>query len=343
MSTAQSILIIHIGSISETVLSIPALRSLRKHLPQARLTVAASRPGSEIIRLSESADEILTFTRLERELFLPQRLIGNVQQYRALRQRMFDTAVVLQSNLESSWLTRSIHANDFIGSTKQARRKVGALDKLKQMVLPPQMPLHLAQDYLKRLEPLGVRPLETEPRLQTSHSANERFEKFLKKRHIELGELMIGIHAGMGRGKERWPMERFASVASRMIHNFDARVLVFAGPHERGLARSIVKKVGGKKIIAMESQRLEDVVSAAARLSLLVANHSGLAHIASAVGAAVVTATGAMIPKTRDLLSRNHVHVRATSVSSVGEEEVFDAACRLLKRNRSSAFSSFSS
>jgi len=39
MSTAQSILIIHIGSISETVLSIPALRSLRKHLPQARLTV----------------------------------------------------------------------------------------------------------------------------------------------------------------------------------------------------------------------------------------------------------------------------------------------------------------
>src|SRR5678815_1006635 len=185
MSTAPSILIIQIGSISETVLALPALRSLRKHLPHSRLTLAASRPGSEIIRLSECADEILTFARLDRELFLPHRLIGNVQQYRALRQRMFDTAVLLQPNVEASWLSRSIHANDFIGSTNQGKRKRGALDKLKQMMQPPYIPLHLAQEYLKRLEPLGVRPLETEPRLQTSRTGDERFEKFLKKHHIE--------------------------------------------------------------------------------------------------------------------------------------------------------------
>ena len=114
-----------------------------------------------------------------------------------------------------------------------------------------------AQEYLQRLEPLGVRPVEAEPRLFTNPEADKRFEKLLAKHRVGSGELLVGVHAGARHGRDRWPVERFASMAARMIHNFDAYALVFAGPDEKGLAKKIAKQVGSKRVIVFESVKLE--------------------------------------------------------------------------------------
>lgn len=84
-----------------------------------------------------------------------------------------------------------------------------------------------------------MRPIEAEPRIATSRESDERIERLLRKHNVEFGELLVGVHPGAGYGKPRWPIERFASIAARIIHNFNARVLVFSGPNERGLAKRL--------------------------------------------------------------------------------------------------------
>ncbi len=107
----------------------------------------------------------------------------------------------------------------------------GTIERLSQALSGSRSPLrHLAHEYLKKLEPLGVRPIEAEPRISTLRESDERIERLLSKHNIGLGELLIGVHPGAGYGRPRWPFERFISIASRMIHNFNARVLVFAAP-----------------------------------------------------------------------------------------------------------------
>jgi ADP-heptose:LPS heptosyltransferase len=337
MPTPQAIFIAHITGITESVLAVPALRSLRRHLPDASITIAASSEGTDILRLGRLADEILSLERLARGFFLPHRLYLTVQTARMLRGRAFDIAIDFGRNFESSLAIRLVSAPPLEEESPRA------LDKLKRIISnrSPEK-LHMAHEFLQRLEPLGVRPVEAEPRLFTNAEADQRFEKLLAKHRVGSGELLVGIHAGAGRGKDRWPAERFASMASRMIHNFDARALIFAGPEERGLAKKIAKQVGSKRVIVLESPSLEDFVSASARMSLFIANHSGPAHVAAAAGAPVVTASGALTPLTRDILSPNRAHIRATALSAVSEEDVFEAACRLMKRSRSAAYGIFS-
>src|SRR5262249_26949704 len=128
--------------------------------------------------------------------------------------------------------------------------------------------------------------------------------------------------------------------ASRMIHNFDARALLFAGPNERGLAKRLAAMLPAKRAIVLESPKIADFVSATARLSLFIANHSGPAHVAAAAGAPVVVASTSVQPSTSDLLGARVDHIRAPHVSLISEEEIYNAACKLLKINRAEFLSS---
>src|SRR5262249_38130877 len=146
------------------------------------------------------------------------------------------------------------------------------IEKVTQGLLKSE-PTHAAHQYLKRLEPLGVRPIESEPRLATDKLSDEQIEKLLRKQGLRTGELLICIPPGAGPRKQRWPIQRFASIGARMIHNFDARILVCAGPNESGMAKRLAammtdmmtEKMHEKKAIAIQSPKIAEFVSAAAR------------------------------------------------------------------------------
>ena len=334
---AQHILIIHIAGLAQTTLALPALRSLRAHLPESRITVATSAIAADLIRLAGCADEVLAVGRLRHaELFKPTALFRSAKAIGELRHSNFDLAIEFKTNTEGSAVLNFANPTEKLKPGKGSNKGLsGILEQLTQAVSPKApIPAHLAHEYLKKLEPIGVRPIEAEPRIPTDRTTDEQIEKLLRKHNVAFGELLVGIHPGAGHIQQRWPVERFVSIGSRLIHNFNARVLVFAGPQERGMAKQIVSQLPAKRAIAMQSPKLPDLVSAFARLSLLVANHSGPAHVAAAAGAPVVAISTFVKHSSMDILGSRCEHVRASHVGLISEEAVYEAACRLLKMNR---------
>ncbi len=348
----QHILVIHVAGLAQTTLALPALRSLRAHLPNSRITVAASSAAADLIRLSGCADEVLVVGRLRHaELLKPTALYRSTKTLNELRHANYDLAIEFNSGTEAAIVLNLANPRERLRPSKERNKSLSAVIERVTQTISQQnaAPVHLAHQYLKKLELLGVRPIEAEPRITTDRQVDEQIEKLLDKNGVEFGELLIGIHPGAGQIRHRWPMERFVSFGARMIHNFNARVLVFAGPQERGLAKQIVKQLpekaaekgAAKRAIAIESPKLSELASAFARLSLLVANHSGPAHLAAAVGTPVVAVSilGASFGNNStsspmDLLGRRHEHLRASHVELISEEAVYEAACRLLKMNR---------
>lgn len=334
---AQHILVIHIAGFAQTTLALPALRSLRAHLPDSRITVAASTTAADLIRLAGCADEVLTVGRLRHAEWLkPTALVRSAKAIGELRHSNFDLAIEFNTSTEGSAVLNFANSTEKLKPVKGSNKGLsGILEQLTQAVsTKAPAPAHLAHEYLKKLEPLGVRPIEAEPRITTDRASDEQIEKLLRKHNVEFGELLVGIHPGAGRVQHRWPLERFVSIGSRLIHNFNARVLVFAGPQERGMAKQIVSQLPAKRAIALQSPKIPELVSAFARLSLLVANHSGPAHIAAAAGAPVVAISTFVKHSSMDILGSRCEHVRASHVGLISEEAVYEAACRLLKMNR---------
>ncbi|MGH9936042.1 MAG: glycosyltransferase family 9 protein, partial [Blastocatellia bacterium] len=330
----RHILVIHVAGLAQTTLALPALRALRQHLPQSRITIVSSSTAADLLRLAACADEILPVARFRDAEFLnPRKFYRAAKSLRGLRREHFDLAIEFKTGAESGVVLQFVHSRERLGGKK--RGVEAALDRLsKAIITRPAAVRHVAHEYLRALEPLGVRPVEAEPRIMTLPESDERLERLLRKHGAGFGELLIGIHPGAGRSRPRWPIDRFASISSRLIHNFGARVLVFAGPSERGLAKRLAATLPARRAIAIESPKITDFVSAAARLSLFVGNHSGPAHVVAAAGAPVVVASTFVRPSPQDLLGARVEHIRAPHVALISEEDVYEAACRLLKTNR---------
>jgi ADP-heptose:LPS heptosyltransferase len=72
-TASQHILVVHIAGLAQTTLALPALRALRQHLPQSRITIVSSSGAADLLRLAECADEILPVTRFRGAEFLNPR------------------------------------------------------------------------------------------------------------------------------------------------------------------------------------------------------------------------------------------------------------------------------
>jgi len=337
LSDFRHILVVHVAGLAQTTLALPALRSLRQHFPQSRIAVVSSSTAADLLRLAGCVDEILPVAGFRGAEFLnPRKFYLATKSLGELRREYFDLAIEFKVNAESGVILQFANSRERLSGLSGKKKGVeAALDRLSQAISNrPTALRHAAHEYLKKLEPLGVRPIEAEPRIATLRESDEQIDKLLSKHNVGFGELLVGVHPGAGPGKPRWPIDRFASIVARMIHNFDARVLVFAGPGERGLAKRMAAMAPARRVIAIENPKIADFVSAAARLSIFIANHSGPAHVAAATGAPVIVASTPLQPSAKDLLGARIAHIRAPHVTLISEEDVYEAACRLLKMNR---------
>lgn len=335
----RNILILHVTGLAETILALPALRSLRSRLPNARITIVSSAGSAELLEQVEEVDEVLPMGRLRNaEALRPTLLLREGRSLGALRRGNFDAAIEFKQNTESGILLRLLKPS----ARREAAGSAGTvgvetvLERIRQRLIR-RPPTHAAQQYLKRLEAWDVRPIESEPRLKTSREADARIERLLDKHGVRSGELLIGIHPGAGTGQSRWPLERFASIGARLIHNFNARAVLIAGPNERGIAKRLASQLPPKKSIVMESPRIADWISIAARLSLFIGNAGGPAHLAAAAGAPVVAISTAVDFSPQDLLGPRIDQIRAPHIQLISEEAVYESACKLLQLNRAEA------
>src|SRR5215470_14871129 len=166
MPTApQHILVVHVAGLAQTVLALPALRSLRQHLPQSRITVVSSPAAADLLRLAACADEILQVARFRDAEFLnPRKFYRAAKSLRDLRREHFDLAIEFMTGAESGLVMQFVHSRERLSGKK--RGVEAALDRLSKAIgHAGAAPRHAAHEYLKRLEPLGVRPVEAEPRI----------------------------------------------------------------------------------------------------------------------------------------------------------------------------------
>ena len=338
-SEPRHILVLHIAGLTETILALPALRSLRRRLPNARITVLAGASAAGLLAMVDEIDEVLPIGRFRNaELLKPTLLLRESRSIRALRREPFDLALEFKHNAESNLLLRLVNPAARRAGSGRRGGVEAALERIRgNLARRTEPPPHVAQQYLRRLEPWDVRPIESAPRLFPHPEANARIERLLEKHGVRSGELLVGIHPGAGTGKPRWPLARFASIGARLIHNFNARAILLAGPNERGLAKRLAAQLPARRSIVLESPRFPEWVSIAARLSLFVGHVGGPAHLAAAAGAPVVALSNAVDFSPHDLLGPRIAQLRAPHIELISEEAVYESASKLLQMNRAEA------
>jgi heptosyltransferase-2 len=257
--------------IGDVVLSLPAVRDLRRNFPGARLEVLARPWVAELYRAVAEVDAVRA----------SDRPAGDADAVRGA----FDVGVLLPNSFASALALRRAGIPERWGYATDAR---GPL--LTRAGRVPRGVRGRSQVYYYRamLASVGLRVTATP---DASLRCRPEWED-------EAGRLLgegpwIGLNPGAFYGTaKRWLPERYAAVGDLLARRTGARVAIFGGAAERTLGERIASGMRAPARNLCGETTLGAMAGSLARMSVLVTNDSGPMHVAAALGVPVVAIFG---------------------------------------------------
>jgi len=330
----RNILVIDFGQLGDVIMSLPALRAIREHFPQARITVAVGKPGAEVIELSRCADATLAVDRVAlRDGFKPWSVLRILRIVQDVRHKRFDFVIDLHSLSETNLL-------GFLSGAPRRlySRRPRSLDFLANFNPRPPMEedhrqRHLIDRYLDVLQPLGIKDGPNVPKLRTRAGDDQAIELMLRQAKADTGAPLVGLFPGAGHPSRCWPVERFSELADFVVRNEGARVLVFAGPEERALLPKI-RTLFPESSLILDKLTIPQLAAAQARLAVFVSNDTGPMHIAAAVGSPLVLLLDRRAPESYLPRATRQRVIYSSTIREIRVDEVYAATRELMTSAR---------
>jgi ADP-heptose:LPS heptosyltransferase len=313
--SVERILVIELWNIGDIVLAMPFLAQLRRLFPQAKITMLARPYARTILAGTDLVDEFI-----ETELGWSERSVRRnpfayhwvelARVRRALQRGRFDIAFSSRMHVREYLLLA------FSGAERRVAFGLGHGERVLTDAIPPgDLNRHKVGDWLELLKPFGESIDQAPPRLKVSEGERRWATAFLAKHGVSTEDRLVGVHPGASVQAKRWPLERFAEVATAVGRMAHAKVIAFVAPDGFGDQLSQVPGVIGAKV------NLRELIALVECCDVLVCNDSGPMHIAGALGIPTVSVFGSGINRWFSPLGDGHHLLTAERDASALRED----------------------
>ena len=284
---AQRILVRATNWVGDAVMTLPALRELRRALPAAHITLLARPSVSAVFEREAVADRVL--------LYPSNGSFGWRQTAVALRTERFEAAVLFQNAFEAALLARWARVPVRCGYARDGRSWL--LTHAVPVPRQGEIPVHECYYYLELLRRLSVLP--ELPRVNQIRLTRPPSRELGRRRLAGFGlpdafrGPVVGINPGAAFGTaKRWFPSRFAAVG-RALAAQGAAVVLFGAASERALAEAVAANIGPKVVSTAGRTSLAEFLELVAGCDLFLTNDTGTMHLAAAAGVRVLAIFGA--------------------------------------------------
>ena len=281
--------------VGDSVMTLPALRALRRVLPEAKITLVVRPSAKGIFADVDFVDEILIYDR---------RNVWSVwQQIKEWRKRQFDLAVLFQNAFEAALLPFLAGVPLRLGYATEARQSL----LTHPLALPDwRSSRHEVFYYLYLITALeqllfGTSEIcEADPdaSLQISDARKAEAENLLRSYGVREGESVVALCPGsINSQAKRWAAESYATLADRLIES-RRQVLLIGSADEVDVSREVTNRMQNKPVVLTGKTSLDQITAVLSLVDLVVTNDTGPAHIAAALGRPTLVIFGPTNPLT---------------------------------------------
>ena len=286
----QRILIIRFSSIGDIILATPLLRALRSRFPQARLDFVTKREFGELLDQNPRLDRLYLYDT-------QSGIRGLSALARKLRNNRYDLCIDLHKNLRSRHLRLLLRAPKVISYSKQLLIRTLLVKTGLNFYKKPL--LQIPERYMQQLAPFGVEPDGKGPEVFPTDQQYATVRKLFNEEQVEAQETLIGLGPIAAHPLKQWPLEKFSELGRRLIHQYQARILIFGAPSERQAGETLARQLPDNSSLMLCGRlSLLEFAAALKSCALFIGNDSSSVHMASAMQTPLVAIFG---PTTEEL------------------------------------------
>ncbi|MDD2542188.1 MAG: glycosyltransferase family 9 protein [Desulfuromonadaceae bacterium] len=297
--TPHNILIIKPGAIGDLLHISPALRALKKHLPDAQIDIMVGSLATKC--LFEHNPHIRSVSHFDRK--------GDHRSLRAffklwheVRSENYDLVINFQRSNFKVWL--------LVMAALPCR--VLVYHKTRQRMV------HAVVNHLETLAPLGIDVKEANLNLELFVSEDDKqfASKLISVAGLG-GKPLIALNLGASNRIKCWAPQSFAQLGDRLATELDAGIILVGGPDELDLAELVMVSTMAKPLNLVGKMSLTQLGAMLQRSKLLVSGDTGPLHLATAVGTKVIGLFGAIDPMRTGPVGSGHIVISHPEVPCV--------------------------
>ena len=282
---------------------VPALRELQRLLPAAHLTVAAPPGTADIFADAEFVDKVIVSE---------PKFSSSVRQLRAGK---FDLALLFQNSFASALISFAARIHFRIGYDTDRRG----------MLLTTAIPVpswknerHESFYYLNVVSQLermlfgSEKVASVEPRfdLFVPESRKDEARQFLYDNGLSRDKPLAVLCPGSVNSRaKRWPVERYAELADRLIES-GVNVALIGSSAEVEVSQQVITQARQAPVLLTGKTSVAEVVAIICVADVLVTNDTGPAHVGAALGTPTLVIFGPTNPLTTYPFSPNAQMIR---------------------------------
>lgn len=281
--------------IGDAIMSLPALRAVRKIYPDSHIAIVARPYLADIYRDQFICDERIAYDPKS----VHRGWQGRELLAKELRLKQFNVALLLQNAFDAAWLAWRAGIPQRIGYARDGRSFF--LTKAVKLPKPDEILPHEKFYYLELLRRAGwIDKLPDDPHiaLHVPDPARQCALQTLLDTGARPQVLRVAVGAGASYGSAKcWPPARFAKALNDFVSHTDADVILFGTAAESAVSSAIAADMQRAPIDLTGKTSIADLPALLSQCHIFLGNDSGAMHVAAAVGLPVVAIFGPTDPQ----------------------------------------------
>jgi heptosyltransferase-2 len=277
-SAPERVLVKEVNWLGDLVMSLPALKAVRRGFPDARLSVLIKAELASFFDGAGWLNEVIPY-RVGRSL-------GGLADRRhvvaEIRSRRFDLAVLFPRSFESAFWTALARVPRRVGFAADGRGLMLTHKTVRPAAL---FRSHQVYDYLYLLRnTLGIDGDRTDfvPDVSATHRDTMR-DWLTTHRRGDGRVIALAVAAAYGPAKE-WPVARFAALVDRLAANHGVECVLVGASSERPRCEMVASASRHGAVIAAGETNVGQLVALLSLCDGFAGNDSGAMHVAGALG-----------------------------------------------------------
>ena len=264
---------IRIDRLGDVILSTPVYATIKRNLPDTKVTALVSASGKGILRDNPNVDQII-----EWKAHKPWETLWQ------LRKEKFDLVFNLNKKFSGTFslLTRFSRSQWRVGYDHPQNRWV------HQLRIPPEDDnRHETENDLALLRATGLADIVDGPEIFFNAEENEKISSLIMENKSQPEQALILIKPGTRVEQWGWSPKNFQTISNQLMQSGTKNVFIITGPGEEALVESMGSGLDPKPF-CLPKLTVKELALMIQRSDVLLCNHTGIMHLASATQTPVV-------------------------------------------------------